>query len=239
MGTLTLKQLCDAAREEIGFSKPGTYAGSSDPDGLQTHRLANRQGISLLDEHVYWEFLKKEGSITLIAADQDYALASDFRYLIPSTSWDGTNDRLAVGPLTPMEWAFNQKSGIVFGLSWRWEIRGGEFVLDQTVTSADAGTVISYEYISKYWVTATGGSEPTKAAFSVDTDTQSFDDDLFVEGLIWRLKRSKGFDWQEDFALYQNHLNKIKSRDGGMRDIDMLNKPALSVNIPEGSFVGG
>lgn len=238
MGTLTLKQLCDAAREEVGFSKPATYVGG-DSDGLQTYRLANRQGVSLLDEDTPWQALKTEATITLVAADQDYALATDFRYMIPSTTWDGTNERLALGPLTPMEWAFNQKSGIVFGLNWRWEIRGDQLVLDQTVTSGDAGTVISYEYVSKYWVTATGDSDPSKASFSVDTDTQSFDDDLFIEGLIWRLKKSKGFDWEGDYLFYQNHLKEIKARDGGMRDIDMLNKPSLSVNIPEGSFVGG
>lgn len=234
----TLKQLCDAAREEVGYSKPNSYAAATDADGLQTFRLANRQGIALLDEHVLWQGLKKEATITLVAADQDYALETDFRYMIPSTSWDGTNERLALGPLTPMEWAFNQKSGIVFGLHWRWEIRNGELVLDQTVTSADAGTVLSYEYISKYWVAASDGADPTKDRFDSDNDVQVFDDDLFIEGMIWRLKKAKGFDWAEDFAFYNNHLQKIKARDGGFRDIDVFNKPALSVNVPEGSYIG-
>lgn len=235
MGTLTLKQLCDAAREELGWTKPNSYAGSTDDDGLQTYRLANRQGRDLADQAHPWEELKTEGTITLVAGTQSYALPADFRYLIPSTVWDTDAERIGIGPLTPFEWARSQSSGTIFGLNWRYEIRGGDFVLDQAVEAGDAGKTLSFEYISSYWAKSSGGTN--KLRFDADTDTQRFDDDLFVEGLIWRLRKSKGFEWESHAALYQNQLNRVMARDGGMRDVS-LRRPAdlLRVNVPEQSY---
>jgi hypothetical protein len=234
MGTLTLKQLCDAAREELGWSRPSAYADTSDDDGLQTFRIANRQGRDLADQAHPWEELKTEGTITLVDGAQAYALPADFRYLIPSTVWDSNAERIAIGPLTAFEWSRSQNSGTIFGLNWRYEVRSGDFVIDQTVTSGDAGTVLSYEYISSYWARTSGGT--AKLRFSADDDTQRFDDDLFIEGMIWRLKKVKGFDWEQDFAMYQNQLARVLSRDGGMRDIVMRERANLGANIPERNY---
>ena len=234
MGTLTLKQLCDAAREELGWSRPSAYAGTSDDDGLQTFRIANRQGRDLADQAHPWEELKTEGSITLVGGTQAYALPADFRYLVPSTMWDGDAERIALGPLTAEEWSRSQNSGDVFGLNWRYEIRSGDVVFDQPVEAGDAGKVITFEYVSSYWAKSSAGTN--KVRFDADSDTQRFDDDLFIEGMIWRLKRVKGFDWQDEFAMYQAQLNRILSRDGGMRDVVMREPSYLGVNLPERDY---
>lgn len=231
MGTLTLLQLCNAAREELGWSRPDSYAASTDDDGLQTFRLANRQGRDLADQVHPWEELRTEGTITLVASTQAYALPSDFRYIVPSSMWDVDAERIAVGPLTGFEWARAQNNGTVGGLNWRWQIRGGNFVFDQAVTAAGA---ISYEYISSYWAMA--GSAP-KLRFTLDTDTQRFDDDLFIEGIIWRLRKAKGFEWESHAALYLQQLNRIMARDGGMRDVHFGDTAdVLAVNVPDGNY---
>ncbi len=231
MGTLTLKQLCDAAREELGWSRPSAYADTTDDDGLQTFRIANRQGRDLADQAHPWEELKTEGTITLVAAQQTYSLPADFRYLIPSTVWDQDSERIGVGPLTPAEWARSQNEGTIYGLNWRYEIRSGDLVLDQAVAAGDAGTVISFEYVSSYWAKSSGGT--AKLRFTLDTDTQRFDDDLFIEGMIWRLKKVKGFDWESDWQMYQGQLAKVLSRDGGMRDVTFRQSDRLAVNVPD------
>lgn len=230
--SLTLKQLCDSAREEIGFSKPAAYASTTDEDGLQTFRLANREGLDLAKS--FTSALKTNGTITLVAAQQSYALASDFRFLIPSTIWDQTNQRYALGPLTPEEWAANKNWGYVFGLNWRYEIRGGNLVFEQTVAAGDAGTVISYEYISKNWCESS--LSVGQVRFAADTDTQKFDDDLFIQGIAWRLKKAKGFPWQEDFAFYKAERDNLLANDGGLRDIYMKQGPDFIANVPEGNY---
>lgn len=230
----TLKQLCDAAREEVGFDVASAYASATDPDGKQMFRLANRQGYDLAQAAVKWEKLKTEANITLVAADQDYALPSDYRYMIPGTEWDQNNDKRLSGPLTPRMWAKSEHAGTVFGLNWRYEIRGGQIVFSQTVESGDAGTIISYEYISKNWAVASDSTE--KDAFTADTDTQQFDDDLFIAGLKWRLLAAKKFPFELELAQYTNWLNSYIARDGGMKDTHFLKRDVLGVNIPETGY---
>ena len=105
----------------------------------------------------------------------------------------------------------------------------------QTVTAGDAGLEISYEYISSHWADSSGGTDQIR--FQADTDTQKFDDDLFIEGIIWRLKKAKGFDWQSEAAIYQDQLSKVMSRDGGMRLVSFGHPTSpLVVNVGEGSF---
>jgi len=229
----TLKQLCDAGREELGWDTPNVYASATDPDGKQTFRLANRQGADMVQESVIWQALKTEATITLVAATQSYALPSDYLYMVASTEWDQDADRRVMGPLTPRMWASNEHGGTVFGLNWRYEIRGGNIVFNQTVAAADAGTIISYEYASKNW--ALEGST-AKAAFTMDTDTQRFDDDLFISGLIWRLKQSKGFPFELELTEYRGRMNKYKARDGGMADVYFGGDDYLGVNIPETGY---
>ncbi|MGB1373832.1 MAG: hypothetical protein ACPG6R_11975 [Aequoribacter sp.] len=230
----TLQQLCNAAREEIGFDVPSAYASATDPDGKQMFRIANRQGYDLSQAAVAWADLKTEATITLVAATQSYALASDYRYLVPATEWDQTNEKRLSGPLTTRQWAVSEHGGEVFGLNWRYEIRGGNIVFSQTVATGDAGTVISYEYVSKNW--ARTAADAAIAEFASDTDTQLFDDDLFIAGLKWRLKQAKGFPFEVELAQYTNWLNSYIARDGGMRDTNFIHREVLGVNVPETGF---
>lgn len=234
--SLTLKQLCDSAREELGWDVPSLYAASTDPDGKQTFSLANRQGSSMMREPIAWSELKTEATITLVAAQQGYNLAADYSRMVPGSEWDQDAQKRLIGPRTARMWAKDEHGGVVFGLNWRYEIRAGQVVFQQTVESGDAGTAISYEYVSSYWAKDTGGSP--KLRFTSDNDTQRFDDDVFIQGLIWRLKNAKGFPSQVEFAEYQAQLNRLKARDGGMPDVDFGESLTLDPNIPETGFGG-
>lgn len=232
MGNLTLKELCDAAREELGWTKPAGYANTTDDDGQQTFRLANRQGREMADKN--WEVLKTTDRLYLTEGQQSYPFPLDFRHLLYNTAWEDNTDRLVLGPLTPQEWAYNQNYGVVFGLNWRFEVSGGALVLDQAVTAADTGREINYRYISSYWAKNSGGTSILR--FSADTDTQKLDDDLFIHGLIWRLKKAKGFDWEEDYQFYERELARIYARDGGMREVSFKQPESLMVNVPDGNY---
>ncbi len=231
----SLKQLCDAAREELGWDTPNVYASATDPDGKQTFRLANRQGHDLSQEDVVWQALKTEAQITLVASTQAYALPADYRYMVAGSEWDQDAQRRVLGPLTPRLWAQEEYGGVVFGLNWRYEIRDGDIVFQQAVAAGDAGTVISYEYASSFWALDSGGSG--KAEFTLDTDTQRFDDDLFISGIMWRLKQAKGFPYEVELAEYMRRLKRIKARDGGMADIYFIGPmETLDPNIPETNY---
>lgn len=232
----SLKQLCDAAREELGWDVPGSYATALDPDGKQTFRLAIRQGESMAQEDIVWQALKTEATITLVAAQQGYDLPADYGYMVPGTEWDQNADRRVLGAMSPRMWARQKHGGVVFGLNWRYEIRGGQVVFEQAVAASDAGTVISFEYVSDYWAKDNAGVP--KAAFTADNDTQRFDDEAFIQGLIWRLKKALGFPFEMEFAEYTSRMSRLKARDGGMPDVHFVTHENALPNIPETGFGG-
>ena len=67
-----------------------------------------------------------------------------------------------------------------------------------------AVTSLAYEYVSNYWVLATGGTAPTKASFTLDTDTCTFPDDLMRAGLKYYFLKAKKLDFGvEEDAFYK------------------------------------
>ncbi len=86
---MTLLSIIQDACNDIGFPPPATVVNNT--DALQYLRLTNRAGEAL--SRWPWEELIKEGTITLVAADQDYALPTDFRYIIPETQWNRDDKR--------------------------------------------------------------------------------------------------------------------------------------------------
>lgn len=230
---MTLLSIVKDAADEVGWDRPSTVIGNSDAN--QFLRLLNREGEAL--SKWPWEILVKEDTFTLVTADQDYALASDFRYIIPSTQWNRDNKRAIIW-INSQEWQFFKGWTTVNGLNLRARIRGGEMEFEQTITSSDDGKTIAYEYISKNWTESTGGTAQQK--FAADTDTSVLDEELLTLGLVWRFKKAKGMEWQDDFADYRNEVNKAKARDGGSRILRFGRGPVqhLGVNTPEGNFSG-
>ena len=228
---MTLLSIVQDACDDIGFPDPSTVVGNSKAG--QYLRLANRE-IEALSKHP-WEVLVKEHTFDLVAADQDYALPADYRFLVPSTQWNRDSQRRIVW-ITSEEWQFFKGWTTVNGLSLRARIRGGEFEFEQTIASGDAGITIAYEYVSKYPVETSGGT--AKQKFTVDDDVSLIDEELVTLGLIWRIKKAKGLDWQPDFSEYKYQVDLAKARSGGSRKL-MLGKSlhaSLGVNTPEGNY---
>lgn len=232
----TLKQLADAALEEIGFSKPSSYIGNTDETALQMVRIAQRQGDELSKESPPFNALVKEGTITLVTGTQEYSFPSDFRYIVPSTSWNQDSQRITIGPLTPSEFKHEEVWGTVSSINLQWRIRNGQLDFATDITSGENGETIVYDYVSSFW--SVDGADGTTALerFQDDSDTQVFDEELFIRGLIWRFLKRKGFDWEGDFAQYERDLARVKARDGGLRDISMIPRFHLGVHIPEDGF---
>lgn len=230
---MTLLTIVQDAADEVGWDQPATVIGNSDAD--QFLRLLNREGEALSKWH--WEILVKEDTFTLATSDQDYALASDFRYIIPSTQWNRDNKRAIIW-LNSQEWQFFKGWTTVNGLNLRARIRNNEFEFEQTILAADNGKTIAYEYVSKNWTLSAGASAQQK--FAVDSDTSVLDEELLTLGLVWRFKKAKGMDWTVDYQDYKQEVLNAKARDGGSRILRFGRGPVqhLGVNTPEGNFSG-
>ena len=235
----TLRELCDAALEEAGFSTSQAYANAMDETGKQVFRLALREGHALARGYRghRWQALMKTYPVTLAAGAQTYALPADYAYMVPNTLWDRGNKRIGIGPLSGQEWQFLKGWTTVQGLNRRFRIRGGQLEFEQPITAAEAGSAVHFEYVSNYW--ARDSTQVAKRAFTTDTDEHVFDDDLFALGVLWRFKKAKGFDWELDYQEYATELTKLMARDGGERVI-RFGEPAfgayLGVNVPDRQY---
>lgn len=228
---MTLLTIVQDAADEIGWDRPDTVVGNE--DAYQFLRLLNREGEAL--SKWPWEILVKEDTITLSTSDQDYALASDFRYVIPSTLWNRDNRRALIW-LNSQEWQFFKGWTTVNGLNLRARIRNNELEFEQTITASDNGKTIAYEYVSKNWSQDSGATAQQK--FAADDDTGIISEELLTLGLVWRFKKAKGMDWLPDFQDYDKEVRQAKARDGGSRIIRFGRGPIqhLGVNTPEGNF---
>lgn len=231
---MTLLTIVQDAASEIGFPEPVTVIGNSDQIATQMLRLLNREGETL--SRYPWQALKKEHTFVLVTADQDYALPADFRYIIPSSAWNRDNKRSIIEPLSSEEWQFFKGWTTVNGLNMRARIRNDQFEFEQTISAADNGKTIAYEYISNNWCETSGGTGQT--AFAADTDVSLIDEELLTQGLVWRFRKAKGLPFEADLAEYQKNVREAQSRDGGKRKLRLgaNNLQHLGVNTPDGNY---
>ena len=184
---MTLLTICSDAAEETGFPAPTTIIGNSDATAKQLLRLAKKESESLSQAH-NWQRLTKEHTFTLVTSDQDYALPSDYRWIVPSTTWNRDNKRIVINPVTSQEWQFLKGWTTISGLNLRARIRNNEMEFEQTITSSDNGKTIAFEYLSKYPVDIAAGGTP-KQFFTIDSDVSLLDEELITQGVKWRFKK--------------------------------------------------
>lgn len=228
---MTLLSIVQDAADEVGWERPSTVVGNT--DARQFLRLLNREGEIL--SKWPWQRLVKEHTFALATGDQDYALPSDYRYMIPSTQWNRDNKRRIIW-ITSEEWQFFKGWTTVNGLNLRARLRNNTFELEQEIVSGDNGKTIAFEYVSKNWTLDNTSTAQQK--FAADDDTSILDEELLTMGLIWRFRKAKGLDFASELAEYQSEVNRIKAQDKVSRKISLSNnyKTHLGVNTQEGDY---
>jgi len=170
---MTLLTIVQDACADIGFPQPATVVGNA--EAKQYLRLANREGEALSRD--MWEGLINEHTFALVTGDQDYALPTDYRFIIPNTQWNRDNNRALLW-INSEEWQFFKSWTTVNGLNLRARIRGGMFEFEQEILAADNGKTISFEYVSKYWAEDSGGTDQQK--LTADDDSPLLDEELMT-----------------------------------------------------------
>lgn len=174
---------------------------------------------------------------TAVAFGQDtYALPSDIDHLVPQAVWDRSFRWQLLGPLSPQEWQV-LKSGISpTGPRRRYRIMAGSFVVDPV--PSDQST-IAFEYYSVNWCQSV--AQVGQRAWTRDTDTYLLDDDTMVLGIIWRLRRAKGLDYETEKKEWQDLVDVVLSRQAGARSLPLNatssgNNLLNDSNVPDTGF---
>lgn len=228
--------LLELVRQAVGelasdVATPSSVVGSGDQTITQMLALANRVGRDLVRAYA-WRRLVTEYSFATVNGTATYDLPADFDRMVPDTHYDRTNDWQNRGPSSSQEWQWlNTGLSTVTQLRWRLYLNQIKFY-----TTPTTAYTMAYEYVSKNWVIAASGSTPTKAAFSVDTDTCVFPDDLMDLGLTYRWLRAKGFDYEQARIDYREALSTCKAHDVPEGAKNLAGEPKQAPLIPDGNW---
>lgn len=153
--------LVQAACYSGNLPAPAALVGGTDATVLQYLNLFYDTGRELRQKR-WWPQLKKKFTITLVTGQQQYQLPQDFYASLPQTQWDQANRWELLGPTTDREWQYrtygyvtieNRKAYKVWGTDINpSSLSFGQFFIDPPPTTANAGTTLTLEYISKSWL---------------------------------------------------------------------------------------
>ena len=166
-----------------------------------------------------------------------FAPPTGFDRLVDRTQWDKSKHWEMLGPETAQQREWLRSGYISTGPRIRYWMMGGYFQIWPALGSTES---LSYEYVSKYWIQATTVVTPSKQAFTVDTDTCIFPDQLMRTLIKLRYFEIKGFDTTALYRDYQMQLDLAKAHDAGSPTLSMA--PNLSSvligwsNIPDSGY---
>lgn len=220
---MSLLTLAQTVFQRIGLTTPNAVATSSDAQVLQLMALINEEGRKLstgesVGRPVDWTALQSEATWTATATEDQGAIATiapGLRFIINGTIFNRTLRRPVPGPLGPQSWQL-LKAANVTGPYPQWRVRGGRLIMTPV---PNAGDSIYFEYQSSYWAQSSGGT--SKAAFTLDDDVSLLDEELLIQGALWRWKKAKGLEYEQDFAEYKVSVLNAISRDMGKPTLDM------------------
>jgi hypothetical protein len=164
-----------------------------------------------------------------------YAMPADYDRSIDRTQWDKTKHWEMLGPETAQQWETLLSGFVATGPRVRFRILGNLFQIWGVSGTTDT---LGFNYVSKYWASATDGT--AKGSFTVDTDTCMFSDRLMVLGLKLKYFEIKGFDTTALYRDYTAELDISKANDGGSAILSMnARSPGQLigwVNIPDTNY---
>jgi len=232
---MTLLTIVQSACNRVGLPAPTSVINNEDQTAKQMLAFANEAGEEL--KNVFdWQALRREATFTTVAAETQTTLssiASDLDRIVPETVFDRTARLPLFGPYPPAQWQ-KLKSTLVAAVRSVWTLRNNTILMHPTPA---AGSTIALEYITTKWALAVDGTTG-KTAFTVDTDTSIVGEELTILSVIWRFKKAKGLDYDEDFRSYQYALARKQAQETPAQDLRLGSKRLTGIDpfIPDGNW---
>jgi len=149
-------------------------------------------------------------SVSMTFAKQDYDLPDGYDRMISDTNWDRTDHWRNLGTKSSQDWQFLQGGVISIGPRERYRIYNNKFRIFQALTTVYN---FAFEYVSNYWVCASGSDQGSKNAFTLDTDSSVFPDDLMMAGLKFYFLKAKKLDYGIELGEFTRALSYCKAQD--------------------------
>lgn len=224
---MSLLSIVQDAAVRVGLSPPATVASSSALQDKQWLALANAAGREIARWHD-WTALSVPVEVVGDGTTTAWDMPADFDRFAYGQKiiLDGGVGEILSGPISPAEITlYRARSPIT--VSYIFYRRGNALI---TGPALGSGQVASFEYQTKHWATTANGAT-SQPGFTLDTDTHLFpDDDVLVDALIWMWRRTKGFDYAQEYETWRQHCQLMAGRDRSLTPV--ANGPAIT-NLPE------
>ena len=226
---ITAQEVVQRAAVECGLGLPTDVYSATDANIVQLRYLLNTAGQDLA-ESFEWDILRREHSITTDAADDgNYALPTDFGYMINQTGWERSNDLPISGPMSPQQWQYlkgRDFANSTIYLSFR--IMENEYNIYPDNPVPDA-LEIYFEYISRSWVQSSGQSSGDSDIAEANGDTILFKPVMIVQYLRYKFLDAKGFDSASALGAFTKAYLQAT---GGNKGAPILNAGLRLTGIP-------
>ena len=210
---MSLLTIAQAVADFVGFERPTTVVGNTDPIARQLLVMVNREGVQLMRAST-WPIITKEHPFNTVNGTQNYALPTDFDRFVSGAAYNRTELDAMVGPITPQAYQADRFGPVTGGIVQRCRLKASSNALRFDITpTPDSAESIGFEYVSSHWNQTSGGT--SQAAMAADTDVGILDETLIEMGVTWRYKQSHGLIYDEDFRQYQMEVRQAISRSGG------------------------
>jgi hypothetical protein len=194
-------------------------------DGIPTNSLI--ESVDSATQITMDMVAESTGATTSISFyTQDFAMPSGFDRMISGTSWNRTNHWKNSGPKSAQEWQWLNGGSIASAPRFRYRLVGNKLRIFPAPTDV---MNMAYEYVSTFWVIASGGSNPTKARTTADTDTCIFPDTLMAWGLRYYFEMANKLEFATSEGKFLDALSKSKAQDE--------DAPTLSLSRSRGSVL--
>jgi hypothetical protein len=180
---------------------------STDPNILQMVYLLKAAGRQLVREH-QWSQLQATHSFSTVSGTATYSMPADFGRHIDQTHWNSEAQLPLAGPTTPQEWRALKVLNASAGVQFYFRTNGS--TLEVYPTPTDAQDLV-LDYVSTYWVQATGSANRDKSKPTVATDILWFDSPVLVHRLRRDWQRLKGQDSSDASNAYEDAVAAAKS----------------------------
>jgi len=201
----------------VGLNKPTAALTSTDQTTVQIVAFLQQEGDEIA-RGVNWQTIKISGTITGDGLTTVWSVPADFDRFIPDNAlWSLKYPAVPLGgPVTDAE-MLAMKSLPIQPVRPIWRFFGSFVEIWPALGSSE---LVQVNYLSKSWIGSADGST-FYSRWVADTDVPRLPENVMTLGGIWRWKRSKGFDYAEEFRTYQQELDRQKGQSGGARIIQM------------------
>jgi hypothetical protein len=190
----TALSIVQKACDIVGMPSPQSLLSTTDQQAksLKTMFMAALETLNNRN----WPVAEREGTITVLSDTATYSLPSDFQRIVTDSAFDTSDYYRLRGNVTAPEFQSILTQG---SPSWvkRFRIAYSGGLKFRFAPTPDAGSTVTYIYITKNVLTDADGLEISEIAS--DTDMPIFDPYLVQLELVWRYKKSRGFDYGEEY----------------------------------------